>query len=143
MRETERERRKNKQTNKQTMITEAKRERAEISVPEFKERENIRKKEAIGVSHAAEKLKNIMPESCPLVLQTDWPLVTLQLQDWWTGGGMGRPNFVHSGGHGNQGRVEKLDVCSATSLGRKRTRSAHSEGKVCKISYNRAVCELG
>lgn len=108
------------------MTIEAKRERAEISVPESKGRGDIRKKEAIGVSHAAEKLKNFMPESGPLVLQADWPLVTLQLQDWWTGEGRERPNFVHSEGMGikEEGRGEKLDVCSAAPLGGKRSGSA-------------------
>lgn len=39
-----------------------------------------------------------MPESCPLALQADWPLVTLQLQDWWTrGGGEGQTSCVQEG----------------------------------------------
>lgn len=58
----------------------AKRETAEISVPEFKGGENIRKNQAINMLNASEKLKNIRPETCLLALPSKWPLVILQEQ---------------------------------------------------------------
>lgn len=50
------------------MTIEAKRETAQISIAEIKGGENI-KKGAMIVPNAAEKLKNIIPETCPLVYQ--------------------------------------------------------------------------
>lgn len=64
----------------------AKRETAKISAPAFKEGETIRKNGAISLPNAAEKLKNILPETCLLALPAKWPLVTLQGQDWPMGG---------------------------------------------------------
>lgn len=62
------------------MTREAKRE-ADISIPEFKGGENITKNEAIHLSNAAVKLKNIMCEPCSLRLPAKWPLMTLQEQN--------------------------------------------------------------
>lgn len=62
------------------MTIEAEREEAEIGAPEFRG-ENIRKKGAISVPKAAEKLTSIMLKTCPLALPAEGPLVTLQWQD--------------------------------------------------------------
>lgn len=59
----------------------AKRERAAISISEFKGGENIRKNQAINMLNASEKLKNIWPETCLLALPSKWPLVILQGQE--------------------------------------------------------------
>lgn len=61
------------------MTREAKRE-ADISMPEFKGGENITKNEAIYLSNAAGKLKNIICEPCSLGLPAKRPLMTLQEQ---------------------------------------------------------------
>ena len=41
-----------------------------------------------------------MPETHPLALAAEWPLVTWQGQDWRMGGK--EPDFACLGGHGNQ-----------------------------------------
>lgn len=59
----------------------AKRERAEISVSEFKGGENIRKNQAINMLNASKNLKNLWPETCLLALPSKWPLVIFQGQE--------------------------------------------------------------
>lgn len=55
----------------------AKRETAEISVPEFKGGENIRKNQAINMLNTSEELNNIQPENCLLALPSKCPLLVL------------------------------------------------------------------